>query len=244
MLLAALGCVVLATAVRPEDAVGSASSGRDHAGGLGLDEIVAALALMALPIAGYVLAMFTGAFQGRYVLQAVLGIGILVGWSVATLVASRTSAAILVAILFVVASARLAGGALGFVRGPVDGLAEHELLLSIPSDGLPVAVSRALDYLPISHYCHSEVANRLVFLTKPAETQLDMRTADRALQLLAQYAPLQIQDFERFLATHDRFYLYGRSSWMVQALVTRPSVVMRYLGERETGTLYLVEVRR
>jgi hypothetical protein len=241
VLAVALGCIVLAKAVWP-DVGHSGEAERTHRSVLGIDEIVVTLALAALPFAGYALAMLTGAFHGRYVLQAVLGLGILVGWGAATLIANRITAAILVTVLFAVSGARLAAGAAGLLRGPADGMADHELLLSIPADGLPVAVSRALDYLPISHYCRADVATRLVFLTKPARTPLDMRTADRALQRLAQYAPLQIQEFDRFLTAHDRFYLYGRSSWMVQGLLER-NVVMRFLGEREGGTLYLVEVR-
>jgi hypothetical protein len=238
-LVVALGCVAIATIVLPDDRGATRQDGR--AGVLGFDELVAAFALVALPIAGYCLAMYTGAFHGRYVVQTVLGLAIIVGWSAATTVTNATSAALLVVIAFLAFSGRLAGGAAGLVRGPADPMAEHQLLLSVPSDGAPVAISRALDYLPLAHYSGSTVRSRLIFLTKPPETAFGMRTADRAIQLLAHYAPLDIVEFDRFVALHSRFYLYGRASWMVPALVARGAKV-RYLGEQDGGTLYAIEV--
>ena len=64
-----------------------------------------------LPFIGFVVALKTGAFHGRYVIQAVLALGILVAWGFSVLISSRRHAAILLATLFVAFGGRMAAGA-------------------------------------------------------------------------------------------------------------------------------------
>lgn len=245
VLIIATGCMALAEAVWPQRQTHTSLTPVAPAGyaGLRADEVAAALMLTALPLAGYLLALYTGAFHGRYVLQVVLGLGILVGWGSAALIKTRRNAAIFLAVLLLAFTGRLASTAFGLVRGPADPLADHELFLSLPRNGSPIVVSRVLDYLPIAHYSGSNSGARVVFLTKPPEPRLGLLSRDRAIRLLAHYAPLEVVDFNQFVASQNRFYVYGHPGWMIPALVARGATI-RFLGEHDNATLYEIEGAR
>jgi hypothetical protein len=233
LLVGAMGVMALAAVLM------NAEAGEPRPMTLLPDEIVAALALALLPVAGYALALFTGAFHGRYVIQSVLGVSILVAWGAATLVTSRRSAIILVGVLFLGVSARQAGGAVGLLRGPAEPLAEDKPFLSRANDGKPLVISHVLDFLPIAHYSTRAGVPAPVYLTERLDPGRGHDTADRAMRLLARYASLDVQDFDTFARAHGEFYVYGRRNWLVPLLISDGATVT-FLGEHETAALYAV----
>jgi hypothetical protein len=210
------------------------------------DEMAAALMLLALPVAGYALAAAaTGAFHRRYVLQVVLGLGILAAWWAARLVRSRREAAILLAVLLLGCGARLGTGVLSLGREPADPLASHTPIISMVPAGAPIVVSHALTFLQMVHYSGREAGTRLTYLTRPADVVegLGVDTGGRALRRLAKVAPLEIREYDEFVGAHHQFHVYGPKSWLIPKLLSQ-SAQVRLLAEGEDGSLYAVEIRR
>jgi hypothetical protein len=212
---------------------------------LSADEIVVALALAALPVFGFALALITGAFHGRYVLPAVLGVAILIGWWTAAGLRDRRFATVFVGVLFLAFAARQMGSALGIARGPADHVAPYRQILSRAEADAPVVASRALTFLPMAHYLAGPERARVIYLTRPADVvrQDGADTGSRALRLLSQVVPLNVEDYDAFVAAHDRFYLYGPTSWLTQKLL-RDHAELRLLFESGDSQLHAVRMPR
>jgi hypothetical protein len=221
-------------------------SAAENGGALRLEELSAALMLLALPVVGYGLGvLITGAFHERYVLQGVLGLAIMGGWWASRLAGSRRSAAVLVGALLLASVFRLGGGVFNLFRGQPDALhADRPLLSRAPDDG-PLVIAHALTYLPLAHYSDPGAAARLVYLTRPADVveKLGVDTGGRALRQLGAVAPLHIEDYESFVSTHPHFYVYGPKSWLIPKLLSQNAVV-RLMGQSETASLYAVDIPR
>jgi hypothetical protein len=245
LLIVSVGGVAIALVIWPNDRVLlTGTNGLTDRRGLHADEIVATATLAVLPIAGYVVALKTGAFHGRYVIQVVLALAISVAWGFASLIKRRRDAAIFLASLFLVFLSRMAVGALGLVTGPVNPVDALQPLLSKTRPDVPLVASHVLDYLPLAHYADDALGKRLLYLLEPPpDPRLGLKTADRAMQLLANDAPLRVEELDTFVRDHDHFYIFGRQSHLTPAMIGRGASV-RLLGENEDVALYEVDVRR
>ena len=248
LLIIAVACMAISVVVWPDGAGDKDTLGlrRDASRRTGLqpDEAAATVVMAFLPFIGFVVALKTGAFHGRYVIQTVLALGILVAWGFSVLISSRRHAAILLVTLFVAFGGRMAAGAIGIVTGPDDPLEVVQPLLSKTKDDLPLVASHVLDYLLIAHYADASTRTRLLYLMQPPpDPRRGIRTADRAMRLLTDFAPLRVEDLDAFVATHERFYVYGRPSFLVPALLSRGASV-RFLGQNDEASLYVVDVTR
>ena len=63
------------------------------------------------------------------------------------------------------------------------------------------------------------------------------------MRLLSDLAPLRVEDLDAFVNTHEHFYIYGRRSFLVPALLARGASV-RFLGQNDEASLYVVDVTR
>ena len=245
LLIISVGCVAIALVIWPRDRTPlNGADGAPGPTGLQVDEIVATIAMAVLPFVGFVVAFKTGAFHGRYVVQAVLALGIFVAWGFASLITRRRDAAILLGSLYFVFLGRMAVGALGLITGPVNPVDALEPLLSKMRPDVPVVASHVLDFLPLAHYSDEGIRKRLVYLMEPPpDPRFGLKTADRAVRLLANDAPLRVEDLDTFVRSHDHFYVYGRSSFLVPFLSSRGASV-RILGVTEETALYEVNVTR
>jgi 4-amino-4-deoxy-L-arabinose transferase-like glycosyltransferase len=248
LVVTAVACMTIAALlIRPAATVLDAAPTDARERALTADEIVAASVLLALPAVGYVLAVFvTGAFHQRYVIQGVLGFAILVAWWAAILLRSRRDATILVIVLFLAFGARQGVGALGLVRTASDPLEEHHSLLKAVPGELPVVVPHPVTFLQLAHYSSAYMGTRLTYLTKPADVvqQLGIDTGSRGLRLLAQLVPLNVQDYDAFVRTHDQFYVYdGPRSYLVPKLLSQTAEV-RLIREHGDVLLYLVSIAK
>jgi hypothetical protein len=206
------------------------------------DELAAVLALVAVPVLGYVVGrVATGAFHERYVLQAALGVAILAAWWGAALIRSRRAELAVVAVLLLAFAARQAGGAVSLVRSAPDPLGARRHVVSPNQPREPVVVSHALAFVPMVHYASSDARHGLVYLTRPADVvrQIGGDTAGRALTLLSRVTPMDVEPYDTFVAAHQRFYVFGPKSWLVPKLL-RDGASIELLREEGDDALYLV----
>jgi hypothetical protein len=244
LLIVSVGCVAIALVMWPADRTPLTSATDRPRHGLHADEIVATLTMAVLPLVGFVVAFKTGAFHGRYVVQAVLALGIFVGWGFASLIRRRRDAAIFLGSLCLVFLGRMAVGAVGLITGPVNPVDALEPLLSKTRADVPLVASHVLDFLPLAHYGDEGLRKRLVYLMEPPpDPRYGLKTADRAMRLLANEAPLRVEDLETFVRSHGHFYVYGRGSFLVPILNSRGASV-RILGATEDTALYEVDLLR
>jgi len=209
-----------------------------------LEEVAVAVALVGLPVLGFLLAVgVTGAFHERYVLQAVLGVAILVGWWSASLLRSRMDVLVTIATILLVLAARQARGAVALVRTTPDPVASQRwALIATPADA-PLVVSHALTYLPLAHYTAGSGSSRVMYLTRPPDViqRLGSDTSGRALGLLSHVVDLDVQPYEAFVRAHSQFYVYGPKSWLVPKLL-RDNASLRLIRESGDDVLYRVDM--
>lgn len=234
-----VGAVAL---VRTSVGAASVVSGeRDPRDGFSVEEQVLVLALLCLPLVGFALAVLvTGAFHGRYVLPAVLGVALTVGWILGRAALSRPERVAAVCVLVAALAVQQAGGALAIIKPRPDALGPDRAALSAAQGTLPIVASPALVYLPMVHYAGTDLASRVIYLMKPPEVAaVTPTTSDRALRALGKYVRLPMADYEQFLTAHSDFYLYGRPGWLAPHLVRRGARV-ELVGTFDDRTLYRV----
>jgi hypothetical protein len=206
-----------------------------------VEEIATMLSLLALPFVGFGLALLvTGAFHGRYVLPAVLGVALAVGGIVGAALRSWGERAAAVAVMVAALALQQAGGVLAIVRDRPDPLGEDRSALAAAIAPLPVVATPALVYLPIAHYADAADRGRVVYLMKPdVIAATTPTTSDRALRALSGYVPLPVEDYDLFIDRYPAFYLYGRQTWLAPLLVKR-GATLQLVGTFGDRTLYLV----
>jgi hypothetical protein len=96
----------------------------------------------------------------------------------------------------------------------------------------------------MAHYLGPDAA-RLTYLTRPADVvkQLGVDTGSRALRRLSEIAPISAQDYDAFVARHERFYVYGPASWVIPKLLSQNAEV-RLLHDTGDVRLYAVRTAR
>lgn len=211
---------------------------------LPVDEMIAALALLAIPAIGYLLGVLvTGAFHERYVLYAVLGFAVLASAWVRALPLSRLQATGFIVVCLFAFAARQGTGVLAWIRGPQDPLVQHRALLEQASPDRPLVVSHALVFLPVAHYSTPSVGRRLTYLVRPPAVvqRLGVDTGARALQRLSGLAPLDVQEYDRFVQENRQFCVYGPASWLVPQLL-RDGATLQLIAQSGDMSLFRVEI--
>ena len=195
---------------------------QDHLARLPLHEIVAAAALLSLPVIGLILAkLVTGVFTERYALPAVIGCSILFAFAAHRL--SRGSVVLGRALALCLlgwfgagvlwqfheaeqAAARLkrVGNMLGHTSGGTDS---------------PIVAADEISYLQLAYYLPPDLAKRLVCVGNGKD---NLRLKER-LQPLQPSAVMNLEDYGPFMASHPRFFVIkmsnGWGEWLVPALL-------------------------
>src|SRR5262245_54177146 len=124
-----------------------------------------------------------------------------------------------------------------------DPIASQRAALSVLNSGEPLVISHALTFLPMAHYTAGAGTARVAYLTRPPDVvrRLGSDTSGRALRLLAEIAPIDVEDYDVFVRQHARFYVYGPRSWLVPKLLSQHAA-LRLLRESGDEMLYLVNI--
>lgn len=207
-------------------------------------ELAAGVAALLIAPLGVALALtVTGAFHPRYVIIGVVGLVIAIPYAAwrlgpSTGAAERTLCAGLTA-LFLFTSAQTIGAAASVPRGPV---ADRSALASALAGTQPVAVTGTL-YLRAWYYAPDNLRRRLVYVASP-DAALDLdgtNTVDRLYLALQRWIPIDVQDYDTFVSTHQAFVVYslGTFAWLPRKLSADGFPVVE-IGREDDAVIYQV----
>lgn len=169
-------------------------------------EIAAAAGLASLPLIAFLVArLFTNAYDGRYVLPSLLGVLLLLAHGSRLLSHRRTEVAtILLATVSLLAGAHAVLYAHRALTQPV-----ATVPLPLPGQGPRfVVVGDPFAFVQTVHSA-PETSDRLVYLIDGLSRPGDPRSSpDISVLGLRALLPLHVEDYEQFVATHDRFWLF------------------------------------
>lgn len=176
-------------------------------------EVVLVVTLALLPFAGIVVAkLVTGAFVSRYVISAVLALAVVAGVLLHHLGRRLVVAGPVAVCALAVAGAWLAVADVRRVEGDHRRRTETAAFLEAESGGEQVVIASSHEFFELSHdAARGGGGPGLVYLADPesALRWLGTDTVEGGLVQLQDFAPLQVAAYERYLATHGDFLLYG-----------------------------------
>jgi hypothetical protein len=214
-------------------------------------EQILALGFLALPFIAYAGAKIShGALTDRYVLSVVLGVPLAACYLVTRIGRKgRLLFAAAAMLLLVARESRFwisQDHHLAQVQLPWPRV--QQMLDEAGNPNLPVAISSAVQYLELNHYAPPELNQRLLLLVDPPKAiEYDgTDSGDRQMLLLRQYAPLHVEDFPQFRATHTQFLLLSngdaRLDWWPTRFRAEPNTDLRVIAEQDQWTIYLVKL--
>jgi hypothetical protein len=209
-------------------------------------EFALAIGFVLLPTVAICLAKFvTGAFTSRYAIYAVIGLSLLVAWSFARIGRGSNGLGLLLASALAFCS--LIIGVRQYQQFRWNALLENQTFEYLASTGtdLPLVVLSPHQFFVQSHRASVNGRGHLIYL---GDVPLALKytgtdTVERGLLTLRNYAPLDVEDYHRFIATHQSFLAYGYPDpfgWVLEDLMQsgwRVSVK----GRHGASLLYLVQ---
>jgi 4-amino-4-deoxy-L-arabinose transferase-like glycosyltransferase len=216
--------IVLGTCTgRRFSAVGDCPPGPNN---VPLHEKTAVLALVVVPVIAILLGkLVTGAYNFRYALTALIGLSILLSWSLSRLGHRRVIGAAVIPVLM---GFSLVNGMRAYLRVKNDHEARASTyqFLSTESVGAPVIIAAPHLFLEMSHdLAERKVTNRFIYL---ADTPLALKytktdTVERGLLAFKRWAPLDVRNFRQFVGVSDAFLVYSGCSdpfgWVIEELI-------------------------
>lgn len=207
--------------------------------------------ILAMSIVGmevYVLLMckfVTHAYQSRYAITGVIGIGILAAMVPAQLTRKRLPAAVLAVLLLLSFTALEAHR----VRRAIQ---QHAAFRTMPAyftrfPALPIVMAHPDEWLRWHHYIPA-LRDRMVFLLDKGRAVKHLKTdvVERALTDLSMVVPAGVVPYDRYVASHDRFLVYRArdekwTSWAEEELV-KSGYTLQTLDEDQKGNkVFLAE---
>jgi len=186
-----------------------------------LDEIVAAIGFLVIPIVAVVAAkLVTGAYVNRYALGAVIGVSILAGFgSAPPFTRTAWMRLFMVATLcgwFFLSQARELIQPTGVTLPVSAGRLARPVkwLAAVPPEkrALPLVIADPQSFLILSQYGAPEIRARIVYLADAnrALAQLGTNSVERGmLDLVKPWFGMNVVPFEPFVESHDEFLVYG-----------------------------------
>jgi hypothetical protein len=207
-----------------------------------------ALGLVLVPFLVFAVAEFAhGGFTARYALSAVLGFPLAATY-VFPAIKSRTLGTISVLLLLLAFAFHEHRFWISH-QASFDSQAAsvEDFVASGGHPDLPVVVSDAIQYLPLSYYASPEWRKRFMMVVDPSEAvnYVGSNSTDIEMQLMRDYAPLQVYDFQPFAAQHPTFLLYSNNAgfgddWWVPRLY-RDGYKFQMLAKKDYWhTIFLV----
>jgi len=199
-------------------------------------EIAAGLALCALPILAFVLALaWVGMVSPRYVMPTIIGFSIVLAYTAHSIAGARRATAVL-----------MLAGLTGWSAVHLGLVGRFELAMLHRFDAsdserfalgskLPVIVQDALLELPMNHYVSPELRSRMLFPLDLDDVHryAEIGSAEKLLMIIARNTfPVPVTDFNQFRRDHKRYLVYGQhAGWLITTVIRDgASVRMLYLG--------------
>ncbi|HEV3166339.1 MAG TPA: glycosyltransferase family 39 protein [Isosphaeraceae bacterium] len=172
-----------------------------------MEEVVAAIGFAGFPAFTMILSRLAagGAFVERYSLPSVIGLGVLVAF-LASHLHRRMSMGYILAIAFFIGACLVGYNDRNLARFANAALSKRfEKLEALK--GLPLATDDPWQYILLNYYCSPDLNRRLIYLGGTSEAHVD-----RCLQKLSPWVgpvkPLQIEEYDDFVAAHSQFFLF------------------------------------
>jgi hypothetical protein len=209
-------------------------------------EIAAAFGFVLLPVIAVVLAKaITGVFTDRYALSAVIGVSILLAWSLSVIGRESGTAGLLIAAMLVaffgIESARTYQHLAAEVQ---ERAALHRFLRSYAVGDVPLVIAGPHLFFELSHDAAQRQEKRnFIYLadTALAIQYLHTDDIDRGLLNLRHWAPLDVRDFQRFCASNREFLFYDEPevfSWVARELFKERKLTV--VAQNAGGLLFRV----
>jgi uncharacterized membrane protein len=192
-----------------------------------LHETATAAGFLLIPVVGVVLAKtVVGAFSDPYALPAVIGLSVLVGWGLHSVLAARRATAVALGLLLLAFLAIKEAQA--YRRVAADSSlhkATYGFLENYSQGDAPIVISGPRDFTELTYDAPGNLARRLTYLADPQMALQYTGTDDpeKGLMEMKSWAGLNVQQFSRFIASGQRCYLYvvdypDKYAWVVRGL--------------------------
>jgi hypothetical protein len=167
----------------------------------------------------------TGAYTDRYAIPGVIGVSILLAWSLSSRVGCCPGLGLAItAVIFAMFVESAVRSQQNFARSVQEEAATYRFLESQSAGKLPVVIAAPHLFFELSH---DTAGRRPTELTYLADVPLALEytgtdTVERGLLELKRLAPLDVEDFHRFCASHSEFLIYGYPDvwdWLSQELI-------------------------
>jgi hypothetical protein len=186
-------------------------------------EIAAGLACLLIPAFGVLIArLVAGAFVPRYALSAVVGLSLTVPlavwWAIPRSGLPEVVLCLVLAGSFTESALDSARHARDVFHDPVGD--RPQLVRQLVAPG-PVVVTGGLMFLQLWYYTPPELRGRLWYLADPdaAFHYRSSDTFDRGFLALRRWTPVNVQDYESFVAANREFRVYAAGSgWLLDKL--------------------------
>jgi len=224
---------------------------RDRLAELFPHERVLALFLLVTPFTVLVASRIVhGAYFYHYMLYSILGIALAAGFILPALErrVMILASVFLVSALFVQEASFWLSSRAWHFQSPT--VVAADALASAGMSDLPIFVETPHDYLPMAFYATPELSKRLVFMADgPSALRYGgFDTDDVELELLSQYLPLNVTDFQSFRSSRQAFLMYAAMpdphDWWLRRLIDGGYTVQfksyEPLLSDQDGIVYLV----
>jgi hypothetical protein len=118
----------------------------------------------------------------------------------------------------------------------------EKLILSVGYPDLPVVPSDSHVFMTLNHYGSPDIVRRLIFLSDPEASlqHLGHNSVEKGmLDLVGPWFGLRVEEYDRFIATRQRFLVYGNAdnfmNWLLSELTSSGARVE--LRGRDSGNL-------
>jgi 4-amino-4-deoxy-L-arabinose transferase-like glycosyltransferase len=208
-------------------------------------EVVAAIGFIVLPALTRIAATYTTqAYIPRYSIPVVLGLS--VGLAILAHSVSRrytATIAVLLLLLFGLFAVRVR-----HVIGQRPETAVRLIQKEVAKYDLPIAVEQGSEFLPLSYYGAPQVMARIRYLANLRESQhyLPGSRVEQGMLALRPWTSLSIEDYESFVSSHKRFYVYSvppGGGWLISKL-TDEKAHIQVEAKDPRSYLFLVTLQR
>jgi hypothetical protein len=177
-------------------------------------ELAAAFGFILIPVLAVILGkLVTGAFTSRYALPAIIGFSILIAFSAFRLWRSSEPMMVILVLCFCAAFASKVAKTWKDLGWDIAKEQDAESFLqSHTGEALPIVVSDAHLFSLLGHYAPPDLAQRLVYLADPGASRryLGFDSQEQGMvHLLQPWFHWRVEDYEPYIASHQRFLVYG-----------------------------------